>query len=98
MGPRSELRKADSMMGLRAPPASFQRSVSNGSLTGGAGNGLAGSAPPSRPATGMSTTSSLDDLLGSNPMGSRRGAGGAKAKKKGRYVDVFPTGGAGGGS
>lgn len=79
-------------MGLRAPKASLQRTVSNSSL----GPGLTpGSAPPSRPATGMSNASSLDDLLGPATGGSRRGAPGAKAKKKaGRYVDVFPTGGA----
>lgn len=42
--------------------------------------------PPSRPGTGMSTASSIDDLLGAPQ--ARKGA--AKGKKKGgRYVDVM---------
>jgi hypothetical protein len=37
----------------------------------------------------MSNASSIDDLLGAGPpMGGKRGAKGAKAKK-GRYVDVM---------
>ncbi|KAJ4289819.1 vesicle coat component [Kalmusia sp. IMI 367209] len=42
--------------------------------------------PPSRPGTGMSTASSIDDLLGAPQ--ARKGAG-AKKKKSGRYVDVM---------
>ncbi|KAH7089566.1 COPII coat assembly protein SEC16 [Paraphoma chrysanthemicola] len=49
----------------------------------------AASGPPSRPGTGMSNASSIDDLLGAPQ--ARKGAG-AKKKKAGRYVDVFPTG------
>ncbi|KAH8712164.1 Sec23-binding domain of Sec16-domain-containing protein [Phaeosphaeriaceae sp. PMI808] len=48
----------------------------------------AASGPPSRPGTGMSTASSIDDLLGA-PAARK---GGAKKKKGGRYVDVFPQG------
>lgn len=48
-------------------------------------------APPSRPGTGMSNASSLDDLLAGPPGGgNRKISGTAKAKKKGgRYVDVM---------
>jgi hypothetical protein len=49
----------------------------------------AASGPPSRPGTGMSNASSIDDLLGAPQA---RKAGGAKKKKGGRYVDVFPQG------
>ncbi|KAF1970100.1 hypothetical protein BU23DRAFT_557000 [Bimuria novae-zelandiae CBS 107.79] len=42
--------------------------------------------PPSRPGTGMSTASSIDDLLGAPQ--ARKGKAGAK-KKGGRYVDVM---------
>ncbi|KAH4063333.1 COPII coat assembly protein SEC16 [Parastagonospora nodorum] len=49
----------------------------------------AASGPPSRPGTGMSNASSIDDLLGAPQ--ARKGAG-AKKKKGGRYVDVFPQG------
>jgi len=45
------------------------------------------SAPPSRPATGMSNASSIDDLIGAPQ--ARKG-GTVKGKKKGRgYVDVM---------
>ncbi|KAF1961536.1 hypothetical protein CC80DRAFT_390730, partial [Byssothecium circinans] len=44
------------------------------------------SGPPSRPGTGMSTASSIDDLLGAPQ--ARKGPG-AKKKKAGRYVDVM---------
>jgi hypothetical protein len=46
----------------------------------------AGSGPPSRPGTGMSTASSIDDLLGAPQ--ARKGPA-AKKKKGGRYVDVM---------
>ncbi|KAJ9131097.1 Protein transport protein sec16 [Pleurostoma richardsiae] len=59
---------------LSAPPPML-RSVSNTS-----------SGPPSRPTTSMSNASSIDDLLGAP--GPRK-AGGKKAKKGGRYVDVM---------
>ncbi|KAH7411955.1 COPII coat assembly protein SEC16 [Phaeosphaeria sp. MPI-PUGE-AT-0046c] len=49
----------------------------------------AASGPPSRPGTGMSNASSIDDLLGAPQ--ARKGAA-AKKKKAGRYVDVFPQG------
>lgn len=65
-----------------APPG-MSRSVSNGSSIGGSGPPTA---PPSRPGTGMSNSSSIDDLLG--PPTARKG--GARTKKKGRgYVDVM---------
>lgn len=45
------------------------------------------SGPPSRPATGMSSASSIDDLIGAPQ--ARKG-GTVKGKKKGRgYVDVM---------
>ncbi|CAI6328867.1 unnamed protein product [Periconia digitata] len=44
------------------------------------------SGPPSRPGTGMSTASSIDDLLGAPQ--ARKGPS-AKKKKGGRYVDVM---------
>ncbi|RMZ67153.1 COPII coat assembly sec16 [Pyrenophora seminiperda CCB06] len=46
----------------------------------------AASGPPSRPGTGMSNASSIDDLLGAPQ--ARKGPG-AKKKKGGRYVDVL---------
>ncbi|USP80886.1 uncharacterized protein yc1106_08160 [Curvularia clavata] len=46
----------------------------------------AASGPPSRPGTGMSNASSIDDLLGAPQ--ARKGPAGGK-KKKGRYVDVM---------
>jgi len=62
----------------------MSRSVSNGSNIAGSGPPTA---PPSRPGTGMSNASSIDDLLG--PPTARKAAG-AKGKKKGRgYVDVM---------
>ncbi|ETN40669.1 uncharacterized protein HMPREF1541_04948 [Cyphellophora europaea CBS 101466] len=62
----------------------------NASLSEGATGGFGlPSGPPSRPGTAMSNASSIDDLLGGGPpMGGKRGAKGAKAKK-GRYVDVM---------
>ncbi|GAB1740457.1 hypothetical protein NU219Hw_g5562t1 [Hortaea werneckii] len=62
---------------------------------GGAGEmATAASGPPSRPPTGLSNASSLDDLLGGPPGGGgggRKAGGTAKGKKKGagRYVDVM---------
>ncbi|KAF2865564.1 Sec23-binding domain of Sec16-domain-containing protein [Massariosphaeria phaeospora] len=47
---------------------------------------LATTGPPSRPGTGMSTASSIDDLLGAPQ--ARKGSA-AKKKKGGRYVDVM---------
>lgn len=68
--------------GLAAPPAMI-RSQSNGSA-----GSAAVTRPPSRPSTGMSTASSIDDLLGPASAGGRKGT--ARAKKKGRgYVDVM---------
>lgn len=69
-----------------APPA-MARSASNGSI--GLGSGPPSSGPPSRPGTGMSNASSIDDLLG--PAVPRKGATAKKpVKKKGRgYVDVM---------
>jgi hypothetical protein len=49
----------------------------------------AASGPPSRPGTGMSNASSIEDLIGAPQ--ARKGPG-AKKKKAGRYVDVFPQG------
>ncbi|KAL2067697.1 hypothetical protein VTL71DRAFT_15793 [Oculimacula yallundae] len=70
---------------LNAPPL-MNRSQSNGSLRS--------SGPPSRPGTGMSNASSIDDLLGPPVPRSRKdgaaGAGKKAVKKKGRgYVDVM---------
>ncbi|KAG9228546.1 Sec23-binding domain of Sec16-domain-containing protein [Amylocarpus encephaloides] len=66
-----------------APPApiSMSRTASNGSVNG------APSAPPSRPGTGMSNASSIDDLLGPATGGSRKGT--AKKKKGRGYIDVM---------
>ena len=81
----------DGSVNLNAPPL-MNRSQSNGSLRS--------SGPPSRPGTGMSNASSIDDLLGPPVPRSRKdGAGGAGAKKgakkKGRgYVDVMGDKGA----
>ncbi|KAF2262893.1 hypothetical protein CC78DRAFT_545407 [Lojkania enalia] len=47
---------------------------------------LGGSGPPSRPSTGMSNASSIDDLLGAPT--ARKGAS-KKGKRGGRYVDVM---------
>ncbi|PVH75739.1 hypothetical protein DL98DRAFT_657921 [Cadophora sp. DSE1049] len=81
----------DGSVNLNAPPL-MNRSQSNSSLRS--------SGPPSRPGTGMSNASSIDDLLGPPVPRSRKdGAGGAAAKKgakkKGRgYVDVMVDKGA----
>ncbi|KAJ5033359.1 uncharacterized protein L3040_008477 [Drepanopeziza brunnea f. sp. 'multigermtubi'] len=67
---------------LNAAPL-MNRSQSNGNLR----TSRPPSAPPSRPGTGMSNASSIDDLLG--PAMPRK-AGAKGAKKKGRgYVDVM---------
>lgn len=65
-----------------APPgfAPMSRSVSNSSA------GRPPSAPPSRPGTGMSNASSIDDLLGP-ATGGRKGT--AKKKKGRGYIDVM---------
>ena len=47
----------------------------------------AASGPPSRPGTGMSNASSIDDLLGAPQ--ARKGPAAGKKKKGGRYVDVM---------
>jgi len=77
----SPLAQADGEMGDAgglAPPLMMSRSQSNGP----------GSAPPSRPGTGMSNASSIDDLLGPPSTGARKGT--AKRAKKGRgYIDVM---------
>ncbi|KAK8058426.1 COPII coat assembly protein sec16 [Apiospora phragmitis] len=67
-----------------APP--MGRSVSNMSaMSNASGEGLT-MAPPNRPATSLSTASSIDDLLGA--AGPRK-PGAKKARKGGRYVDVM---------
>ena len=58
--------------------------TSSGPPTPGPGAGLR---PPTRPASSLNNVSDIDDLLG--PAAPRSRAGGAKAKKKGRYVDVM---------
>ncbi|KAH7310017.1 Sec23-binding domain of Sec16-domain-containing protein [Rhexocercosporidium sp. MPI-PUGE-AT-0058] len=74
----------DGSVNLNLPPL-MNRSQSNGSLRS--------SGPPSRPGTGMSNASSIDDLLGPPVPRSRKDGGAAAkkgAKKKGRgYVDVM---------
>ncbi|KAK0919852.1 vesicle coat component [Friedmanniomyces endolithicus] len=71
--------------GFGAPPASF----ANGELRSASGPAAPSSAPPSRPATTVMSSStasnSLDDLLA----GPRKAGGTVKGKKKGRYVDVM---------
>jgi hypothetical protein len=62
-------------------PSAMARSVSNVSVNGPP------SAPPSRPGTGMSNASSIDDLLGPATGGAKRGA--AKKKKGRGYIDVM---------
>ncbi|KAF1997194.1 hypothetical protein P154DRAFT_525006 [Amniculicola lignicola CBS 123094] len=52
----------------------------------GSGLGLGGSGPPSRPSTGLSNSSSIDDLLGAPT--ARKGAS-KKGKRGGRYIDVM---------
>ncbi|KAK5155501.1 vesicle coat component [Recurvomyces mirabilis] len=86
------------------PPSAMGMAMSNGGsgppsragtpasgVADGNGEGLAGPTgvpPPMRPASSMSTASSLDDLLAAGPR--KGGAGGTvKGKKKGRYVDVM---------
>lgn len=65
-------------------PAAPPLSAVPGGMTNGGGSG-----PPSRPSTGMSNASSLDDLLGGPPGGQRKVGGTVKKKKAGRYVDVM---------
>lgn len=78
--------------GLVKPPMApaMARTQSNGSAMGGNLSGLTstGSAPPSRPNTGMSNASSIDDLLGPPSAGGRKGT--VKKGRKGRgYIDVM---------
>ena len=61
--------------------------VANTSVPG-MGAGPVSGTPPSRPATGMSNASSIDDLLGA-PSARKGGTVGKKGKKGGRYVDVM---------
>ena len=86
-----------------APP--MQRSVSalshgsdgSGTSTGPPGSSGPGSAPPSRPSTGvLGNKSTIDDLIG--PAVPRKRGEGGKKKRAGRYIDVMAdkTGGAGG--
>jgi hypothetical protein len=73
---------------LGAPPPflnAVPRSVSTGAAAPPTRPGSS-SGPPPRPATSLSTASSIDDLLG--PPQARKG-GTVKGKKKGRYVDVM---------
>ncbi|TGO90233.1 hypothetical protein BPOR_0073g00080 [Botrytis porri] len=78
--------------GLVKPPMApaMARTQSNGSAMGGNLSGLTstGSAPPTRPSTGMNTASSIDDLLGPPTAGARKGT--VRKGKKGRgYIDVM---------
>ena len=82
-----------------APP--MQRSVSalshgsDGSSTGPPVSG--GSAPPSRPSTGvLGSKSTIDDLLG--PAVPRKRGEGGKKKRAGRYIDVMADKAGGGGA
>ncbi|RYP22134.1 hypothetical protein DL765_001893 [Monosporascus sp. GIB2] len=82
--PPAGLNRPASQESLAVPPmaraASSQSAVSDGAAGGSP------SAPPSRPATSLSTASSIDDLLGA--AGPRR-PGAKKSRKSGRYVDVM---------
>ena len=82
----------------------MQRSVSalshgsdgSGTSTGAPGSSGPGSAPPSRPSTGvLGSKSTIDDLLG--PAVPRKRGEGGKKKRAGRYIDVMAdkAGGAG---
>ncbi|KAF2196525.1 hypothetical protein GQ43DRAFT_426419 [Delitschia confertaspora ATCC 74209] len=64
--------------GAKMAPPLMRPTLPGGSVTSG---------PPSRPGTGMSTASSIDDLLG--PPQARKGGTVKKGKKGGRYVDVM---------
>jgi COPII coat assembly protein SEC16 len=80
----------DSMGMGNGPPSRVSTPADNAS---GAGTppptGLpSGLAPPSRPATGHSDASSLDDLLGP-ATGGRRTVKGKKGGKGGRYIDIM---------
>lgn len=81
---------------LLAPQAPLMtRTISNGSVAS-----RTGSVPPSRPGTGMSNASSIDDLLGPPGLKGPKKAGAAGAaggtqrgRKKGRgYVDLMAGG------
>nr|POE53387.1 copii coat assembly protein sec16 [Quercus suber] len=91
MGPPMSARPPTSGSGPILPgsgPPSRAGTPASQELSGGPMNGAA-HAPPSRPSTGMSNASNLDDLLGA-PGGSRKASGTVKGKKKGgRYVDVM---------
>jgi hypothetical protein len=63
--------------GLSAPRAPMLARPSFGAASG----------PPSRPGTGMSNASSIDDLLGAPQ--ARKGPAASKKKKGGRYIDVM---------
>lgn len=65
--------------------ATLPPSVNAGLGLPSAGTPPPGGAPPSRP---VSNASSIDDLIGP-ATGSRKGAKGGRAQKKGRYVDVM---------
>ncbi|KAI0104848.1 Sec23-binding domain of Sec16-domain-containing protein [Nemania sp. FL0031] len=82
--PPMTLSKAISQESLNAPGGAplMARSISNQSNISATGGPQ--SAPPSRPATSLSTASSIDDLLAAGP---RKGT--KKARKSGRYVDVM---------
>lgn len=88
-GPSHTDGQSESSSSNLAPPM-MARSASNGSMGLGSSGGPPSSGPPSRPGTGMSNASSIDDLLG--PALPRKGGATVKkaAKKKGRgYVDVM---------
>ncbi|KAB8291851.1 hypothetical protein EYC80_006633 [Monilinia laxa] len=88
--------------GLVKPPMApaMARTQSNGSAMGGNLGGLmsTGSAPPSRPNTGMSNASSIDDLLGPPSATSGRKGTVRKGKKGRGYIDVMGDKASGSGS
>ncbi|KAL4898624.1 COPII coat assembly protein sec16 [Aspergillus ambiguus] len=91
--PTSSAGAPPSQSGSPAPsslgvPPPFLNSVPRSVSTGAAVPTPPGSSsgPPPRPATSLSTASSIDDLLGAPQV---RKGGTAKSKKKGRYVDVM---------
>ncbi|KAG8625797.1 hypothetical protein KVT40_006198 [Elsinoe batatas] len=85
--PPSRVASGVGLAGAGGPPSRPPTSVPNGTPPlGGPRMGTPGLEMPSRPGTGLSNASSIDDLLG--PAGAKKGTVRGK-KKGGRYVDVM---------